>query len=219
MKVTESTRICSAHFAPGCTVPNVRSPSLTKQEQPARRVLIRNSVKTRSKRCTPVLSLSELCKKYVNTTIAKSEHLEHANDAMKEELTLQGSTCSELKATLSHASQQVATLQAQHEFLQAQHRASADKIESLQNQLSKLSLENESLQKKVHMYEEKRYRLRAEDLKNRDKDVQFYTGFTTWNLLILFFQSLQVYDVENLQYVGRERTFPEGEKKRTPTCS
>ena len=204
MKVTESTRICSAHFAPGCTVPNVRSPSLTKQEQPARRVLIRNSVKTRSKRCTPVLSLSELCKKYVNTTIAKSEHLEHANDAMKEELTLQGSTCSELKATLSHASQQVATLQAQHEFLQAQHRASADKIESLQNQLSKLSLENESLQKKVHMYEEKRYRLRAEDLKNRDKDVQFYTGFTTWNLLILFFQSLQVYDVENLQYVGRE---------------
>ena len=29
------------------------------------------------------------------------------------------------------------------------------------------------------MYEEKRYRLQAEDLKNRDKDVQFYTGFTT----------------------------------------
>ena len=130
-----------------------------------------------------MLSLSELYKKYVNTAIAKSEHLEHANDAMKEELTLQGSTCSELKATLSHASQQVATLQAQHEFLQAQHRASADKIESLQHQLSKLSLENESLQKKVHIYEEKRYRLRAEDLNNRDKDVQFYTGFTTWNLL------------------------------------
>ena len=114
-----------------------------------------------------MLSLSELCKKYVNTTIAKSEHLEHANDAMKEELTLQGSTCSELKATLSHASQQVATLQAQHEFLQAQHRASANKIESLQHQLSKLSLENESLQKKVHIYEEKRYRLRAEDLKKQ----------------------------------------------------
>ena len=158
-------------FGTLCTwlhVPNVRSPSLTKQEQPARRVLIHNSVKTRSKCCTPVLSLSELCKKYVSTTIAKSEHLEHANDAMKEEFTLQGSTCSELKAKLSHASQQVATLQAQHEFLQAQHR---------------------------------------------DKDVQFYTGFTTWNLLILFFQSLQVYDVENLQYVGRERTFPEGKKK------
>ena len=148
MKVTESTWICSAHFAPGCTVPNVRSPSLTKQEQPARRVLIRNSVKTRSKHCTPVLSLSKLCKKYVNATIAKSEHLEHANDAMKEELILQGSTCSNLKAKLSHASQQVATLQAQHEFLQAQHRASADKVESLQNQLSKLSLKNESLQKK-----------------------------------------------------------------------
>ena len=117
----ESTRICSAHFAPGYTVPNVRSPALTKQEQPARRV-----------------------------------HLKHANDAMKEEFTLQGSTCSELKAKLSHASQQVATLQAQHELLQALHRASADKIESLPNQLSKLSLENESLQKrKVHMYEEK----------------------------------------------------------------
>ena len=101
MKITESTRIRSAHFAPGCTVPNVRSPSLTKQEQPARRILIPKSVKTRSKCYTPVLSLSELCKKYVNTTIAKSEHLEHANDAMKEELTLQGSTCSELKTKLT----------------------------------------------------------------------------------------------------------------------
>ena len=36
--------------------------------------------------------------------------------------------------------------------------------------------------------------------------------------LYFFFQSLQVYDVENLQYVGRERTFPEG-KKRGPPCA
>ena len=215
MKVTVSTRVCSAHFAPSRTVPYVRSPSLIKQEQPARRLLIRNFVKTGSKHCTPVPSLSELCKKYVNTTIAKSEHLEHANDVMKEELTLQGSTCSDLKAMLSQSSQQVSTLQAQCEFLQEQNRVNDDKIESLQIQLSKLSLENESLQKKD---KEKCYtcRFRAENLKNRDKDIQFYTGFTTWNLFMLFFQSLQVYDLDNLQYVGRKRTFPEGSKRGPP---
>ena len=80
---------------------------------------------------------------------------------------------------------------------------SADKIESLQNQLSKLSLENGSLQKKVHMYEEKRYRLRAEDLKN--KDVQFCTGFTTWNLLIVFFSSTSIC---NIQYLAQPDLFP-----------
>lgn len=35
-------------------------------------------------------------------------------------------------------------------------------------------------------------------------------------MFILFFQSLQVYDLHNLQYIGRGRTFPEGKKRGPP---
>ena len=85
----------------------------------------------------------------------------------------------------------------------------------MKNQLSKLKVENESLQTQVSQFEKAQYRLRAENFEGRDKEIQFYTGFATWNLFHLFFQSLEVYDLHNLQYIGRERTFPDG-KERSP---
>jgi len=220
MNVTDSTRVCSAHFGHGCTVPYVKSPSLKKPEQPARRVLIRKSVKDRSEYYKPVPSLSELCKKHVGAILAKSVQLEHTEVSLREKLILQESVCSKLMTeshqTVNSLTERVVMLQAEKLHLQSQHEASVSKIESLQAQLSNLSLKNECLQKTVHTYEENRYRLRAEYLKGRDKDIQFYTGFTTWSLFILFFQSLQVYDLHNLQYIGRGRTFPEGKKRGPP---
>ena len=68
------------------------------------------------------------------------------------------------------------------------------------------------LQTQVSQFEKAQYRLRAENFKGRDKEIKFYTGFATWNLFHLFFQSLEVYDVYNLQYIGRERTFPDGKR-------
>ena len=79
MKVTENTRICSAHFTHDCTIPNVRSPSQTKEE-PACQVLIQNSVKTM---CTCMLYIAYLNFIRSMSTPLFSEHLEHANDAMK----------------------------------------------------------------------------------------------------------------------------------------
>ena len=58
--------------------------------------------------------------------------------------------------------------------------------------------------------------LKRLNFKGRDKEMLFYTGFATWNLFHLFFQSLEVYDVQNLQYIGRERTFPDGKKRGPP---
>ena len=89
-------------------------------------------------------------------------------------------------------------------------------LDLLQAKMSILTVENESFLKKVQIFEESRYRLRAENLKGRDRDVQFYTGFMSWELFMLFFESLKVYDLDNLQYIGNERTFPDGKKRGPP---
>jgi len=87
MNVTDSTRVCSAHFGRGCTVPYVKSPSLKKPE--------------RSEYYKPVPSLSELCKKHVGAILAKSVQLEHTAVSLREKLILQESVCSKLM-TESH---------------------------------------------------------------------------------------------------------------------
>ena len=89
-------------------------------------------------------------------------------------------------------------------------------LDLLQAKMSILTVENESFLKKVQIFKESRYRLRAENLKGRDRDVQFYTGFMSWELFMLFFESLKVYDLDNLQYIGNECTFPDGKKRGPP---
>lgn len=217
MSVSKSTRVCSAHFSRGSLIPYVKSPSLKKPEQPTQlRVLVRKSVKDRYQFFKPVPSLSELCKEYATATIKKCTELEHMTDALGDSLAKKEGKCSELSTRLNQSLQQIVVLEKRNGRLQFQQIASTNKIESLQTELQKLSLEKECLQKSVQTYEEKCYRLRAEHFENRDKDIQFYTGFMTWNLFMLFFQSLQVYDLQNLQYVGREQTFPEGKKRGPP---
>ena len=223
MKVSESTRICSVHFRHGGTVPYVKSPSLIKHPQPSRRVLIREPVKDRYQLSKPVPSLLELAKKRIELMFARSIQLEQTVMSMKEKLSLQESACGALQTelqqtlqTVSTLSEKVVTLQAEKSHLLSQLEASAARINSLQTEISKLRSENGSLQRTVLVYEENRYRLRAEYFNGRDKDIQFYTGFATWDLFLLFFQSLEVYDVNNLQYVGRERTFPDGKKQGPP---
>ena len=154
---------------------------------------------------------------------ARSIQLEQTVVSMKEKLALQESVCGALKTeikqtsqTVSTLSEKVVTLQAEKSHLLSQPEASAGMINSLQTKISKLRSENGSLQRTVLVYEENRYRLRAKYFKGRDKDIQVYTGFATWDLFLLFFQSLEVYDVNNLQYVGRERTFPDGKKRGPP---
>ena len=72
---------------------------------------------------------------------------------------------------------------------------------------------NKLLQLEVKGLEQSKFLLRAEKFNAKDKDIQFYTGFHTWDLFMLFFQSLSVYDLDNLQYYGRARTFPDGNKR------
>ena len=110
--------------------------------------------------------------------------------------------------SVSTQSEKIVTLQAKKSHLLSELEASAGMINSLLTEISKLRSENGSLQRTVLVYEENRYRLRAEYFKGRDKNVQFYTGFATWDLFL--------YDVNNLQYIGRERTFPDGKKRGPP---
>ena len=212
MKVSKSTRLCSAHFAPGCTVPYVKSPSLVKPKKQPRHTLIRKSIKDRSDYYKEVPSLSQLCATDIKINLAKSVQYEH----YKAELLQQEVSCNTLSNNLSQSVQQVVTLMKENSLLHSQQSSSAGRIASLEAELSRLSLQNRCLQEKVEVYEHHRYRLRAENLENNDSEIHFYTGITSWNSFLLFFQSLQVYNLENLQYVGCERTFPPGSKRGPP---
>ena len=209
IKVSKSTRVCSAHFAPGYTVPYVKSPILIKPKQPSRRILVHKSVKDRSEYYPAIPNLSQLCSESVKTNLAKSIQYE----CSKEELKQQVSTSNSLRVNLFQTSPQIVTLQDEKSHLQCQQRVCDNKITFLEAGLARLSLQNELLQKKVCTLQSRRYRLNAEHLKDKDKHVQCYTGVASWKLFMLLFQSLQVYDLQNLQYVGRERTFPPGDKR------
>lgn len=48
LKVTQSSRVCSAHFATGKTIPYVQSPSLVKEKPRQRRQLVKHPLPERS---------------------------------------------------------------------------------------------------------------------------------------------------------------------------
>ena len=225
MKVTNSTRVCSAHFPRGSTIPYVRSPSLVTTNV-ERRPLVRHLLKDKRK----VPSLKKLAMKYISVQLSKVTELEQKCETMQADHKNQLSvimheksqlscTVSDLHSRLNQETQASNTLKQYNSELLAYCSSLEDvekQLDVLTNQFAKLKIENESLQTRVSQFEKAQYRLRAENFKGRDKEMLFYTGFATWNLFHLFFQSLEVYDVQNLQYIGRERTFPDGKKRGPP---
>ena len=226
LKVTNSTRVCSAHFSLGSTIPYVKSPSLVKKNTVERRPLVRHLLTDKRK----VPSLKKLAMKYISVQLSKVAELQHKCETMQVDHSNQVSvlmdkqsqlsgTVSDLHSSLNQALQATNTLQQYNSELLARcsrHEDVEKQLGELKQQVLKLKVENESLQTQVSQFEKVQYRLRAENFKGRDKEIQFYTGFATWNLFHLFFQSLEVYDVHNLQYIGRERTFPDGKKRGPP---
>lgn len=89
-------------------------------------------------------------------------------------------------------------------------------MDDLVKSMSGLTLQCRELEEKVHAYSKCRYKLRAENFTDADRDVHYYTGFSTWKTFMVFFESLEGYDLCNLQYIGRERTFPAGRKRGPP---
>ena len=184
-----------------------------------RRPLVRHLLTDKRK----VPSLKKLATKYISVQLSKVAELQHKCETMQVDHSNQVSvlmdkqsqlsgTVSDLHSSLNQALQATNTLQQYNSELLARcsrHEDVEKQLGELKQQVLKLKVENESLQTQVSQFEKAQYRLRAENFKGRDKEIQFYTGFATWNLFHLFFQSLEVYDVHNLQYIGRERTLPD----------
>ena len=89
-------------------------------------------------------------------------------------------------------------------------------VEELMKGVSKLTIEHKCLRSEVKNYERCKFRLRVENFSNNDSGIHYYTGFLTWKIFFSFFNSLEPYDLSNLQYVGRDRTFPPGDKRGPP---
>ena len=59
-------------------------------------------------------------------------------------------------------------------------------IEDLKAQLIRLTLDNQSPKTANCAYQQNHYKSHAEDFEDSDTDVEFYTGFSSWKLLMLF---------------------------------
>lgn len=211
MTISSSTRVCSAHFIYGDGIPYVRSPSLSKKTAISRRALVRIQTAKSS-----VPSLKQLSRQVAEKAIGTSAHLCDSVRTLEGEIAEKISACQELELQLQMKQSTLELYKVENASLVSKQAVIQANLDLLQARMSILTLENESLLKKVKAFEESHYRLRAENLKGRDSDVQFYTGFMSWNLFMIFFESLKVYDLENLQYIGKERTFPDGKKRGPP---
>ena len=223
MKVTSSTRVCSAHFAPGCTIPYVKSPSLIRSEKSARRIIVRQTPHEDPPSRTAVPSLKELCQLHLQDQLGKLHQLEQENTLTKRELCNQIDKFDQLQnkqtetvQTVTSLENAVSSLQSDKSQLQSLMVSKVKSIETLEAEISRLTLETVLLKSSVDTFKQGRFQLRAEDLDKRDKDINFYTGFCSWDLFMLFFRSLSVYDLGNLQYFGRDRKFPSGDKRGPP---
>ena len=223
MKVTSSTRVCSAHFAPGCTIPYVKSPSLIRPEKTARRVIVRQTPHEESPSRTAVPCLKELCQLQLQDQLGKLHQLEQEHVSTKRELNNHIDKFDQLQnrqvetmQTLASLEDTVSLLESDKSQLQSLMVSKVKDIESLEAEISRLTLETVLLKSSVDRLKQGRFRLRAEDFDGRDKDINFYTGFSSWDLFMIFFRSLSVYDLDNLQYFRRDRKFPSGEKRGPP---
>ena len=88
MKITPSTPVCSAHFAPGCAVHFVKSPSLTRPEKASRRIVVRRiPQKEPTKAMAP--SLKDLCRVQLQDQLSKLYQLELEHASTKQEFSSQ----------------------------------------------------------------------------------------------------------------------------------
>ena len=229
LKVTNSTRVCSAHFAPGCFIPYVRSPSLVKPAAKERRPLIRYRY--------TAPSLASLAKIAIEREFRENDELESECTTLKTSNSQLLCTTSTLNTTICRLESQLSESSANMQQLQARVRMAEmtiteltkmidefdamrkrheGEVEELMKGVSKLTMEHECLRSEVKSYERCKFRLRVENFSNDDSGIHYYTGFLTWKIFIAFFNSLEPYDLSNLQYVGRDRTFPPGDKRGPP---
>ena len=173
MKVTNSTRVCSAHFPLGSRIPYVKSPSLVTKNI-KRRPLVRHLLKDKQK----VPSLKKLAMKNISTQLSRVAELEQKYETMQADHRNQMSVIIHEKSQLScivsglHDKLKQAT-QASNALKQCNsellsHCSRLEDAEKqlvvLKNQLSKLKIENEAVQTRVSQFEKAQYRLRAEKL-------------------------------------------------------
>ena len=236
MKVTNSTRVCSAHFAPGCSIPCIQSKSL-KPAVKERRPILRQPLRKKYK----VPSLANLAKcavqhEFQNYSV-KCFDLRETNDQLRSAKSKLDSTVALLESQLKESHMELQHLQEKVEVSEtnivelvkhhselttellkqkAMNKEHVSEVEKLTKAMNVLSLQHELLTKEVSSYKDCKYKLRVENFTDNDSGIQFYTGFSSWKMFIVFFNSLEPYEIDNLEYFGRERTFPPGKKRGPP---
>lgn len=146
--MTSSSRVCSAHFAPGCTIPYVRSVSLIKPTRPSRRPIIRHIKRT-------IPTLKEFAYKCINNEITKVGELELKYEEVKTELddSMQNQTClqTELHQLQGQVLQQSSVDQQLSNELSScyeQHTRIVQQVDKLTKCMSSLSIEKSPFKSK-----------------------------------------------------------------------
>ena len=166
MTVSSSTRVCSAHFIYGDGIPYVRSPSLAKKAENHRRTVVRSQTEKSS-----VPSVKQLSWQVAENAIVTTAHLIDSIRTLEGEIAEKMSACRELELELQMKQTTVKLYKVENASLMSKQEVVQANLDLLQARMSILTVENESLLKKVQIFEESRYRLRAENLKGRDRDV------------------------------------------------
>ena len=121
-----------------------------------------------------------------------------------------------LRSELHETHAALTELTKQTEHLIQRNTEHTSEINKLAKMVNELTIKREIADGKVREYERSKYRLRAENFINQDSEIQFYTGFSSWDMFHCFFKSLSAFDPSNMQYVGKERTYPPGKKRGPP---
>lgn len=197
LKVTQSSRVCSAHFATGKTIPYVQSPSLVKEKPRQRRQLVKHPLpersvaskhkKTPGQACCRIPSLVTLTQNYLQQQLSHNAHLatiSGINDQLAAINLSQGDTITCLRYELDKAGAELIEVENDkattianhtkqtHNFLQT-NKVLAFDINRLTQMLDKLSMEKIIAEIKASVYEKCKYRLCAEDFTDIDSDIQW----------------------------------------------
>ena len=182
MKVALSTRVYSAHFAPGCAIPYVKSP-LIKPEKTARHTIV-HRIPHEEPLKTMVPSLKDLCQIQLQDQLSKLHQLEQEHASTKKKLSShidmydqRQNKLTETMETVNSLKHEVSLLQADRSQLQSLMVSKFKDIESLEAEISHLTLETVLLKLVIDRFKQNKFQLRAEGFNGLDKDINFYTGF------------------------------------------
>ena len=122
----------------------------------------------------------------------------------------------QLQARVRVAEMTITELTKMIDEFDAMRKRHEGEVEELMKGVSKLTMEHECLRSEVKSYERCKFRLRVENFSNDDSGNTLLYWIFNMEDFYSFFNSLEPYDLSNLQYVGRDRTFPPGDKRGPP---